>query len=90
MACRAHQHPPDHQPRLQGLNRHHPPALPVVSSEVRQAVDHHTEGVEGRAPVAVSPASRLLEVPCAVGCDVGKMDLDILVPVLAVVLVCCT
>ena len=83
-------HPPDYQPRLQGLNGHHPPTLAVVSSKVRPAVVHHAEGVEGCAPVAERTTRRLLEVPCAVGCDFGEVDLDVLVPVLAVVLMCCT
>ena len=51
------------------------------------AVVHHAEGVKWCAPVAVRYACCLLKVPGAIGCDVCEIDLDVLVPVLAVVLV---
>ena len=83
-------HPPDHQPRLQGLDGHHLPAVAVVFPEVRRAIVHDAEWVKWRASVAVRRACCLFEVPLANGFDVVEVDFDVLVPVLAVVLVCCT
>ena len=64
--------------------------MAVVPSKRELTIYHDRECVEGRAPVAVCHARSLFKVLISVGCDVAEMNLDVIISVLAVVLMCCT